>query len=66
MVSNKLISEVLVNWGLQREIVSDIVFPETGEISDFFAGKDKYDDLYRINKAMTEWIGINMDKLSIS
>ena len=34
MVSNKLISEVLVNWGLQREIVSDIVFPETGEISD--------------------------------
>ena len=33
MVSNKLISEVLVNWGLQREIVSDIVFPETGEIS---------------------------------
>ena len=34
MVSNKLISEVLVNWGLQRESVSDIVFPETGEISD--------------------------------
>ena len=32
----------------------------------FFAGKDKYEDLYRINKAMTEWIGINMDKLSIS
>lgn len=34
MVSNKLISEVLVNWGLQDEKVSDIVFPETGEISD--------------------------------
>ena len=34
MVSNKLISEVLVNWGFQRESVSDIVFPETGEISD--------------------------------
>jgi AraC-like DNA-binding protein len=34
MVSNKLISEVLVNWGLQDEKVSDIVFPETGEISN--------------------------------
>ena len=34
MVSNKLISEVLVNWGHQDEKVSDIVFPETGEISD--------------------------------
>lgn len=32
----------------------------------FFAGKDKYEELYRINKAMTEWIGRNMDKLSIS
>ena len=43
MVSNKLISEVLVNWGLQREIVSDIVFPETGEISDSakYVGNDK-------------------------
>ena len=29
MVSNKLISEVLVNWGLQDEKVKDIVFPET-------------------------------------
>ena len=28
--------------------------------------KDKYEELYRINKAMTEWIGTNMDKLSIS
>ena len=34
MVSNKLISEVLLNWELQDEKVSDIVFPETGEISD--------------------------------
>ena len=32
----------------------------------FFAGKDKYEELYRTNKAMTEWIGTNMDKLSIS
>ena len=43
MVSNKLISEVLVNWGLQDEKVSDIVFPETGEISDSakYVGNDK-------------------------
>ena len=32
----------------------------------FFEGEDKYEELYRINKAMTEWIGTNMDKLSIS
>ena len=32
----------------------------------FFAGKDKYEELYRTNKAMTEWIGTNMNKLSIS
>ena len=32
----------------------------------FFAGKDKYEELYRTNKAMTECIGTNMDKLSIS
>ena len=43
MVSNKLISEVLVSWGLQNEKVSDIVFPETGEISDSakYVGNDK-------------------------
>ena len=32
----------------------------------FFAGKDKYEELYRTNKAMTEWIGRNMEKLCIS
>ena len=32
----------------------------------FFEGKDKYEEIYRINKAMTEWIGRNMDKLRIS
>ena len=34
MVSKKTISEALVNWDLQDEKVTDIVFPETGEISD--------------------------------
>ena len=32
----------------------------------FFVGKDKYKELNRTNKAMTEWIGTNMDKLGIS
>lgn len=34
MVSKKVIAEVLANWDLQDEKVTDIVFPETGEISD--------------------------------
>lgn len=34
MVSKKVITEVLKNWDLQDEKVTDIVFPETGEISD--------------------------------
>jgi hypothetical protein len=32
----------------------------------FFAGKDKYAELYNTNKVMTEWIGRNMEKLCIS
>ena len=34
MVSKKVIAEVLGNWNLQDEKVTDIVFPETGETSD--------------------------------
>lgn len=34
MVSKKIISEVLKNWGLQDEKIADVVFAETGEISD--------------------------------
>ena len=42
MVSKKTIAEVLVNWDLQDEKVADIVFPETGEISDTakYVGED--------------------------
>ena len=42
MVSKKTIAEVLVNWDLQNEKVADIVFPETGEISDTakYVGED--------------------------
>ena len=31
----------------------------------FFYGKDKYAQLYEINRKMTEWIAGNMDKMSI-
>ena len=31
----------------------------------FFAGKDKYEELYKTNKAMTEWIAGNLDKMNI-
>lgn len=34
MVSKKVIAEVLGNWDLQDEKITDIVYPETGEISD--------------------------------
>ena len=34
MVSKEVIAEVLANWDLQDEKVTDIVFPETGDISD--------------------------------
>ena len=34
MINHKLITEILSNWDLQDQKVSDIVFPETGEISD--------------------------------
>lgn len=34
MVSKKVIAEVLENWNLQDEKVTDIIFPGTGEISD--------------------------------
>ena len=42
MVSKKTISEVLANWGLQNEKVADIVFVETGEISETakYVGED--------------------------
>lgn len=34
MMSQKKIVEILKKWGLENEKVADIVFPETGEISD--------------------------------
>ena len=32
----------------------------------FFADKDKYEELYKTNKKMTEWITRNLDKMSIA
>ncbi|MBO4845296.1 MAG: helix-turn-helix domain-containing protein [Lachnospiraceae bacterium] len=43
MVSNKTISDILKRWGLENEKITDIVFPETGEISDTakYVGEDR-------------------------
>lgn len=34
MVSHRKITEILACWGLENEAVTDVVYPETGEISD--------------------------------
>ena len=34
MISHKKITELLACWGLENEAVTDVVYPETGEISD--------------------------------
>lgn len=34
MISKKVITEVLKHWGLQDEKIADVVFAETGEMSD--------------------------------
>lgn len=55
MINHKLITEVLSNWDLQDQKVSDIVFPETGEISDTskFVG-DEYVIKYTANPGNTK------------
>ncbi|MGN1188754.1 MAG: helix-turn-helix domain-containing protein [Lachnospiraceae bacterium] len=58
MMSQKRIADILVNWGLQNEKIADIVFPETGEISDTakYVGDEyviKYtSNLGNVNKAV--------------
>lgn len=70
MVTNKVIAEVLANWGLQDEKAADMVFPETGEISDTakYVGTDKVikysANLGRVKKAIEiskalENVGLN-------
>ena len=34
MISHKKITELMACWGLENEAVTDVVYPETGEISD--------------------------------
>ncbi|WP_034447972.1 helix-turn-helix domain-containing protein [Butyrivibrio sp. AE2032] len=55
MINHKLITEVLSNWDIQDQKVSDIVFPETGEISDTskFVG-DEYVIKYTANLGNTK------------
>lgn len=58
MLSQKRIADILVNWGLENEKIADIVFPETGEISDTakYVGDEyviKYtSNLGNVNKAI--------------
>ncbi len=58
MVSNKKIAELLALWGLQDAKISDVVYGETGEVSDTakFVGEDyiiKYtNNLGNVNKAV--------------
>ncbi len=58
MVSNKKITELLTLWGLQDEKISDVVYGETGEVSDTakYVGEDyiiKYtNNLGNVNKAI--------------
>ena len=55
MITHKLITEVLSNWAIQDQKISDIVFPETGEISDTskFVG-DEYVIKYTANLGNTK------------
>ena len=55
MITHKLITEVLSNWAIQDQKISDIVFPETGEISDTskFVG-DEYVIKYTENLGNTK------------
>lgn len=50
MISQKKAADILVNWGLQDEKIADVIFPETGEISDTskYVG-DKYVIKYSAN-----------------
>ena len=63
MLSQKKIAEILVNWGLENEKIVDIVFPETGEISDTakYVG-DEYVIKYT-SKKMTEWLINHFDEI---
>lgn len=55
MITHKLITEVLSNWAIQDQKISDIIFPETGEISDTskFVG-DEYVIKYTANLGNTK------------
>ena len=49
----------------EKEAIPYVILANQFVSTAFFAGKDKYEELYKTNKAMTEWIGKNMDKMSV-
>ena len=48
----------------EKEAIPYMILANQFVATAFFAGKDKYNELYKTNKKMTEWIGRNMEKLS--
>ena len=49
----------------EKEAVPYMILANQFVATAFFADKDKYAELYKINKKMTEWIVGNMDKVKI-
>ena len=50
----------------EKEAIPYMILANQFVSTAFFADKDKYEELYRINKKMTEWIVRNLDKMSIA
>ena len=48
----------------EKEAIPCMILANQFIATAFFAGKDKFAELYKTNKKMTEWIGRNMEKLS--
>ena len=56
MISHKKLAEVLVNWGLEKEHISDVFYGETGNVreSTWYVGEEyvlkKVDDLEKVKR----------------
>ena len=50
----------------EKEAIPYMILANQFVSTAFFADKDKYEELYKTNKKMTEWIARNLDKMSIA
>lgn len=50
----------------EKEAIPYMILANQFISTAFFADKDKYEELYKTNKKMTEWIARNLDKMSIA